>query len=157
MYIDVIVARQDAFETSKAFLVEAYNYCFNLKMPELKYCAKGKPYIDGEIHFNLSHSGAYITCVFDTTEIGIDLQKMRHVPTGVMKRYLHSEIEEPTKQVLEWTKYESYGKMLGSGIPLDKSSDYNTGLYAHSFEIADYVLTVCSENRQYQDIRLVWI
>lgn len=46
----------------------------------------GKPYIPGgEICFNLSHSGDYVVLASDSDRVGVDIEKVCKVPSGVAK------------------------------------------------------------------------
>lgn len=86
----------------------------------------GKPYIDGPIYFNLSHSGRYVVCVFSTAETGIDIEEM--VPTDIHdfnsffseqeKKQIHSA-PQPLKAFLRlWTIKESVIKAEGKGLSI---------------------------------------
>ena len=41
----------------------------------LKRNADGKPYVDADFFFNISHSGEYVAMVDSDRQVGIDIQK----------------------------------------------------------------------------------
>lgn len=117
----------------------------------------GKPYFKklNMPYFNISHSGDYVACVFDENEVGLDIQKIRRIPDKVVKLYLHTKSENPVQQTMEWTKFESYGKLKGTGIPPE--DDYVQGVFKSSAEQDGYIVTVCTKNENDQAIELVYI
>lgn len=99
---------------------------------EYKQEAKGKPYIADmpEFHFSLSHSGDYVLCVWDTYEIGADLQCMdREIKDTLAPKVMTvHEYEEYAKLPSQdkkkefyrvWTAKESYCKLTGKGLSQD--------------------------------------
>jgi 4'-phosphopantetheinyl transferase len=117
----------------------------------------GKPYFRNSTMqcFNISHFGDYVACVFDEDEVGLDIQKIRRTPEKVLKLYLHTKSEDPVQQTMEWTKFESYGKLKGTGIPSE--DDYARGVFKSSAEQDGYIVTVCTKNEKDQAIELVYI
>lgn len=98
------------------------------------YGENNKPYIggDGNIFFNLSHSGEYVMCAVSDREVGCDIQKMGDDDTLLAKKFfLPREYETIAAQPTEhekrdmfyryWTLKESYMKVTGKGMsmPLD--------------------------------------
>lgn len=56
------------------------------------YGEHGKPMRkDGEVCFNLSHSGKYVLCVVSETEIGCDIEKVKEVKWKLAKRFFSQE------------------------------------------------------------------
>lgn len=145
--------------SSAEILREAYQMQYGVPMPTVGIARseRGKPFfVDEQMpYFSISHSGAYIACVFAEEEIGLDLQKLRRVPDGVMKRYLRVAGADVRQQTLEWTKFESYGKLLGSGIPLPGGIDYTDGYFLSSDEVDGYLITVCLRRPTYCAIQLL--
>jgi phosphopantetheinyl transferase len=117
----------------------------------------GKPYFRKSTMpcFNISHSGDYVACVFDEDEVGLDIQKIRRIPEKVLKLYLHTKSEDPVQQTMEWTKFESYGKLKGTGIPPE--DDYAQGVFISTSEQNGYIITVCTNIENNQAIELVYI
>ena len=98
--------------------------------PALRFGVRGKPYLldDPDLFFNISHSGRYALCAFDSREIGADVQEIRPVKDSVFKYALNpSEKEElsSSENMLDdffslWALKESVMKFtgLGLGLPL---------------------------------------
>ena len=101
---------------------------------------RGKPYVGNAGHgikpgpyFNLSHSGKLALIGIAAVEVGIDLEKVRHLEslTEIARRHF-SELEFAALDALQgdarllafyrcWTRKEAYIKALGEGLsmPLD--------------------------------------
>lgn len=96
---------------------------------------RGKPYFPRlpEIHFSISHSGAYWGCAVATEPIGMDLQEHTRLKDETVeeasirflklaKRFLHPKEAEFVKHdaynhfFTVWTAKESYVKYTGRGI-----------------------------------------
>ena len=87
--------------------------------------ARGKPYLTGipDIHFSLSHSGAYGACAVHSRPVGADIQVNADCDRkAIARRFFHADeyayLEkrgfEPFFQV--WAAKESYVKYTGAGI-----------------------------------------
>lgn len=101
---------------------------------------KGKPYLKNcpDFVFNLSHSGEYVALAYHqkSTEVGIDIQKIRKLSDGMQKRILHpkeisencyDEMSEEEKNLFQnriWAIKESYVKMTGEGLLHDFRNIY---------------------------------
>ena len=118
---------------------------------------KGKPYIDG-VFFNISHSADMAVCAFGTSEIGVDIEKIKPISDRLMEKFaLPSERAKisAAKQIIRlWTRKEALAKCIGTGLGeeifgTDLSEDIvrcNGMTYRlKSFEIGEYMLSVCSE------------
>lgn len=118
------------------------------------YGEHGKPMrSDGEVCFNISHSGKYVLCAVSETEIGCDIEKIKEVKWKLVKRFFseeendflerlerQEETEETRKNIYTiedaftrlWVLRESYVKKTGEGLGIALSgldfsdiSDYN--------------------------------
>lgn len=88
----------------------------------------GKPfYIDqNHYHFNISHSGEWVTCGADTSPVGCDVQLKKKVNLDVAERFFHPDEYQyltalPEKDQEDyfytlWVLKESYIKALGKGF-----------------------------------------
>jgi len=135
----------------------------------LRYGDHKKPYLAScdNLFFSLSHAGVMSVCAFFEKEIGIDIEKVREVPSDVMQRvttkaeYNHLSSLDEEKKIMEftrlWTVKESYVKYLGTGLSfspktIEMTFDDKITL-THSGKTADvifeehtidgYKLTVC--------------
>ncbi len=91
----------------------------------------GKPYLDADVHFSISHSEDYVVCAISVKNpVGIDIEKIRPF---IIEDYRSSFTEEEYKQVFEsknrldsffnfWTRRESVIKLDGRGFFLDPSA-----------------------------------
>ncbi len=95
----------------------------------LSYNDFGRPFIDSDIDFNISHSGDYVVCaVADREKVGIDIEKIRPIVLSDFKNYMTSleweDIAASDRQYEmfyeHWTMKESVIKAEGRrlSIPL---------------------------------------
>ncbi|MGN0813022.1 MAG: 4'-phosphopantetheinyl transferase family protein [Candidatus Coproplasma sp.] len=96
------------------------------------YCNEhGKPYLkEGEIYYNLSHSGTIAVCALSSAEVGVDVQQVKPVSEGLIKRICTkdeyafvtqggAEIDQRFCRL--WAVKESVIKCLGKGLSLSPS------------------------------------
>jgi 4'-phosphopantetheinyl transferase len=123
----------------------------------------GKPFLLGhpDFHFNVSHSGSYIVCAFDSEETGIDIEEVKEVDLGVAQRFFHKEeaayIESRREDMKHaellriWTMKEAYIKRDGRGIniSLESFSVFSLpGVYFHQLiNGAGAVCSLCSSKK----------
>ena len=93
----------------------------------------GKPYLKHhkDVHFSLSHSGAWAVCAVSDENVGVDVELPR-CSMAVAKRFFCPEELEgmdsldryPQSDALNrlWTAKESFLKMLGKGLTLPLNS-----------------------------------
>jgi 4'-phosphopantetheinyl transferase len=95
----------------------------------------GKPYLKNSesLHYNVSHSGEWVVCAFDSLPIGIDIELIRPIKQyEIVKRFFTSEeykglLNREEKDRLSyfyelWTLKESYVKAVGKGLSLKLNS-----------------------------------
>lgn len=110
----------------------------------------GKPYLKGyeALQFNLSHCEGYLAIALSEKPIGIDIEKIRSVKEGVMKKVLTEKEfssaikdKEPMKAFCSyWTLKESYLKYRGEGF------HFNPKMV--EFEVEEENI-ICSDRRVY--------
>ncbi len=93
---------------------------------------RGKPYLPDypNIHFNLSHSGEMALAVFDEKEIGCDIERIRPIKEGIVKRCFSKEEQNYIEKAKDkdeaftrvWVYKESFIKALGVGLGMNLSS-----------------------------------
>ncbi len=88
----------------------------------------GKPVpVSADFHFNISHSGSWVICALDIEEIGVDVEKIHKVDSGISKRFFSPiedkllSVSQSTSQWLDcfyrlWVLKESYIKAIGKGL-----------------------------------------
>ena len=102
---------------------------------EIAIGTRGKPFLPrySALHFNLSHSGHLAMLAVGDRELGVDVEKLRHLESlqEIARRHFsQSEFEAlcalPEDQQLRgfyrlWTRKEAYIKAVGAGLsmPLD--------------------------------------
>lgn len=135
--IQTIKAAEDKLRS----LVSGYllNYmCGRLKIcnPDYSYYPNGKPFIEGVPYaFNLSHSGRFAFLAYHESNepIGADIQEVRQMRDGMVKKLLHDKEyaflpEDKELQCLHlnrlWTVKESFVKMTGEGLTRDLRTIY---------------------------------
>lgn len=109
-----------------------------------KKSESGKPYFEGApFCFNLSHGGEYVVCALSDTEVGVDVEAIKPISEGVMRRFVGRVGHDDAENTRLWTRYEAVGKLLGTGIP------YNAPSFAcfvkEYFDLDGYCLTACAE------------
>ena len=97
----------------------------------LRHGPRGKPYIDGDgPSFNLSHSGDLALVAIAGHELGVDVEKVRHLESlpQIAQRHF-SDVEYAALEALDaarqelafyrcWTRKEAYIKALGEGLSM---------------------------------------
>jgi len=89
---------------------------------DIRYGLNGKPYVEGELRFNLSHSGELAVYALSNIELGVDVEQLRPVPDfkELAARYLHDDDCPNEHTFLRlWTRREAAVKMTGEGIGAD--------------------------------------
>lgn len=85
---------------------------------------QGKPYLNADIRFNISHSGSYVVAAISPGEIGVDIEKLRKNKMMVAKRFFSEEeikniqhSNTPDEQFTTfWSLKEAYLKYIGTGL-----------------------------------------
>ena len=112
---------------------------FSLK--QLQFPEKSKPFINGKIDFNISHSGDIACCIIsDSMKVGIDIELHREITPATINKYLSESAakdekpEEDNKQNFFnlWTKNEAIIKAANYGSIYTMNEialKQDTGLY----------------------------
>jgi 4'-phosphopantetheinyl transferase len=92
---------------------------------------QGKPFLPGrlDIHFNLSHSGAWVLCALHDRPVGIDVEVARAMadpparqfmsPAELASYHALPPAEQPAWFFRVWTLKESVLKAAGTGLSFD--------------------------------------
>jgi len=95
----------------------------------------GKPYVEGNsFYFSLSHSGDCAVCVVSDSPVGVDVEKEKELSKAMQERF--------AENILEWTKKEAKGKLIGGGVFDKTEGDF---VYSHHKTTDGYIITVCSD------------
>ncbi|OBZ19616.1 hypothetical protein A8L34_06520 [Bacillus sp. FJAT-27264] len=88
----------------------------------------GKPHLEGKesFSFNVSHSGKWVSVIYGTGRLGVDIEEIRPIDLTIAERFFSDEEYEDlmlrpeearTDYFYEiWTLKEAYVKALGSGL-----------------------------------------
>ena len=125
--------RQERIQTSVRYMKAKQLYVSSLLLhfilmkhginnPEIKISDNGKPYIDSQLRFNLSHSGNYVVLAIDPYHpIGIDIQENRPFPNHTDKFFIGETTAEIPSFAMRfpnayiWCRKEALLKCLGVG------------------------------------------
>lgn len=127
----------------------------------------GKPFLPDrpDFHFNLSHSGNWAAIAWGPSEVGLDVEQIRHDARieSIARRYfceeeqqyIFAEEADRHQRFFEvWTGKESYVKYLGTGLNIDLKS-FNVlspepGLRIHRRMLPDGSwLSLCTTEDEY--------
>lgn len=106
-------------------------YALGDRAETLAYNSHGKPYLpDGDICFNLSHSGDLVVLAVDKDELGVDVERIRPHPravaqrcfTGEERQWLYAQRDADLAFFTLWTGKESVMKAEGLGFSLSPDS-----------------------------------
>lgn len=95
------------------------------ELSHLKHDSNRRPYLDGPLDFNLSHSGGWVICsISDTHRVGVDVEKVRPVLLDDFRQVISRTEQEMIKAESEpyrvfydlWTRKEAVAKADGRGL-----------------------------------------
>ncbi|HIY02574.1 MAG TPA: 4'-phosphopantetheinyl transferase superfamily protein [Candidatus Blautia faecipullorum] len=133
-------------------------YGLNLKYEPRARGEHGKPFftLQPRIHYNISHSGKYVVCVFAGEEVGIDIQEHkevnyarlleRMVPAAMIREILEADSLQKAF-FAQWVLREAYIKWTGEGFSRDvRTIPMDQGFYLMLDLDPGYSGAVWSEN-----------
>lgn len=119
---------------------ELKKYNIDLTKEDIKINKNGKPFIDKNIYFNISHSKDLVAIAISDSEVGVDIEYLTR-----FKKYF-----DP----LEWVKRESIIKLNGDYITLDKMRNLDYDKYVTNITLTDtYVVSVINKKG---DVDVIW-
>lgn len=126
----------------------------------------GKPFLKEypDLHFSLSHSGAYAICSIGESPVGNDVERVRPGRLGVARRFftpeeLHFMYEALTEEEITermfriWTMKESFLKVTGRGMSLSLE-DFTVLVEEEKnrVQVRHSVDALCYQMKEYGDI-----
>ena len=132
-------------------------------LDQLQFPKHAKPFFEGNIDFNISHSGDIVCCVVsNTTKVGIDIELQREVKPATLKKFLTETactLENNTKEYNKhqffnlWTKNEAIIKAANFGSIYnmhDIKHELHGGYYQEQFWYTYPInLVSAEENKEY--------
>ena len=100
-------------------------------LQHIRHNTYGKPFVEGTIDFNISHSGKYVVCICSNTyKVGIDIEEMKSIDYLDFKSQM---CEEEWNRLLQaqdkkqefyhyWTSKEATIKAIGKGLSIPLKS-----------------------------------
>lgn len=94
----------------------------HFSLQQVHYPQQGKPFINGNFDFNISHSHDYVVCaVAENSRLGIDIEQRRDIDASRFARYFSRSLLEnmqvrPGLFFDYWTQKEAVAKATGTGI-----------------------------------------
>lgn len=117
----------------------------------VKRTDNGKPYVDGDVHFSLSHTDGLTICAVSDKNIGADAEKLRSVKNKerILTRYIGGETEQLSdKEFFEkWTRFESAVKFFGEKITSCNNAK-TQNKYMQTFTFGEHIVSVCSDEKE---------
>ena len=128
----------------------------------------GKPVAENGVCFNLSHSGGWVLLAVDDRDVGCDIESVCFVDAARMGKIVFTGREcrmvetAPDKTGVFfdlWTKKEALLKCMGKGFHReaksvevcgDRFADGEITYYMKTKRFADYTVSVCSVNPDFQ-------
>ena len=90
---------------------------------EIHYSPEGKPFVEGEFYFSISHSGDYVVLAESDSPVGVDIERVTDI--GINDGLKNIALTEREKLFVKdsllrfyvvWTRKESLIKCEGSGF-----------------------------------------
>ena len=146
------MSRKAYTDAARRLLKEAVQIEYSLDIADYveKKSESGKPYLDGApFCFNLSHGGEYIVCALSDSAVGVDVEEIKPISEGVMRRFVGEFAPSDAENTRLWTRYEALGKFLGTGVPYKMPTC--ACFVKEYFELDGYALTVCAEKDEFAE------
>ena len=125
---------------------------FNIKRTE-----NGKPYVDEDVFFSLSHSGEITVCAVSDENVGADAEKVRSIKNKekILRKFMSEDCVLSDEDFFKkWTSFESRVKFFGEKITAC-SSARSEKLFVQTINIAEYIVSVCSPAENYIEKELL--
>ncbi len=136
---------------SEAFIKKALSAYCGKRDFKIKRTESGKPYVEGNIFFSLSHTDGLTICAVSHKNIGADAEKIREIKNKekILSRYIENHNEISDKEFLEkWTQFESKVKFFGEKLHCCQRAKAEEK-HIETFNLGEYIISICSEEKEY--------
>ena len=117
---------QSGHEAGRQLLEQMYREATGEAMPEIACMPRGKPYfVDGKMHFSISHTKNYVFCALSHKLIGVDAEEKGRKINLMLAEKILSPTEKKRFDAAQdkqaallklWVLKEALGKLSGEGI-----------------------------------------
>ena len=162
LYKSILISNSKLYNIASEILLA---YALDLPLPcDYQTDQNGKPFISGQKHFNISHSGDFVVCAVCDDEIGVDVEKVERMSPRLMHKFLADketaaldsldEAEIPRYLCEKWVRKESCLKLTGDGLRISPTTLCFEGdtlkghrhIFSRVFELSETeMLAVCTE------------
>lgn len=104
---------------------------YKIECREILRDEMGKPYFEnGELHFNVSHSGEYLAIAISKSAVGIDIQETKNIREGMYRKVVQPQEQELIGENRQndflrlWSLKESFVKAEGKGLRISMKDYY---------------------------------
>lgn len=110
--------------TTEAALQRIFSVCYGMTSVEILRTEHGKPYVDGETYFSVTHTKNRLYIAFSDQEIGLDAESLSRTPCyeSIIKKFTtaeQAEIDCAETFLKHWVAKESAVKYLGGTLAMD--------------------------------------
>jgi 4'-phosphopantetheinyl transferase len=109
-------------ELTNQLILDALNE-YGVEAADIKRTETGKPYVDENVHFSVSHSGDHFVCLVCDENVGVDIQLKKSANIDKLsRRYFSSDEIQYIEKYGEdgffklWARKEAYCKFTGNGL-----------------------------------------
>ena len=117
---------QSGHDAGRQLLEQMYREETGHSMPQIACRERGKPYfVDGGLHFSISHTKNYVFCVLSHKPVGIDAEEKDRkinllladkILSPAEKQRFDAAPDKPAALLKLWVLKEALGKLTGEGI-----------------------------------------
>jgi len=116
----------------------------------IKRTESGKPYVESDIHFSLSHTDGLTICAVSDKNIGADAEKVRSIKNKnkILSRFIKTAGKDLNDKEFfeEWTRFESRVKF--SGEKITSCNNLLPDKTVTTFSLGEYIISICSEENE---------
>ncbi|MEM1339585.1 MAG: 4'-phosphopantetheinyl transferase superfamily protein [Bacteroidota bacterium] len=146
------------------------------RLEQLQYTTYGRPYLDLELDFNISHSGEYVICgLAKGMRLGVDIEERKTVDINSFykvftpKELIAIRSSKKTEETFYnyWTIKESVMKAIGKGLSIppveieidsDQQASYDDQIwYVRNIQIDEHYASHIATDYKYVKLNYHWI